>query len=235
MSLGCERRLDDTVPFGQLGDGESVEVRTKMGSRVTSGQVLSVLPFGVIIRESTGVTSFRKGDLYLFASLESEPPVVATNQLNDGSLDSRVQAKLNAMGEAGDVTPGKTGAKPIDPNASDDEYKDKDGEKDKKGDEPEKKDEKPKEKDDKDKKAVADPDSSIDTEKLPDDIKKAIITTAEMDDAELNGVLSDISDAALKALKRNGIAESELFGLVQKISDSSYQVLTGKKPPKKGD
>jgi len=143
-----------------------------------------------------------------------------------------VREKLSSMGEAGDPTPSNTGAKPIDKNATDDEYKDKDGEKAK--DSGDKKDDKKPEKDDeKDDDAVADPDSSIDTENLPDDIKQAIVSAKDMDEGQLNSVLSDISDAALKALKRSGVADGELFGLVQKISDSSFEVLTGKKPGKK--
>jgi len=147
-----------------------------------------------------------------------------------------VQKKLIDMGEAGDPTPGETGAKPLDPKATDDDYKDKDGEKGKKGgDSGDKKDdEKPGKKDDEKKKdAVADPDSAIDTDQLPDDIKQAIISTKDMDEGQLNGVISECSDAALKALKRTGIAETEVFGLVQKISDALFEVLTGKKPTKK--
>jgi len=236
MSLEYEKRLDDTIPHGKFGDEEAVEVRTKMGSVVTTGRVMSVMPFGLIVRDTIGETKFFAEGLYLFASLERDPPTVVKDQLHDVSLDARVQRKLSTMGEAGDPTPSETGGKPIDPKAKDDEYKDKDGEKDKKGDDSDKKkkDEKPEKKDDKKKKdAVADPESAIDTEKLPDDIKQAIISTNEMDEGQLNGVLSDISDAALKALKRTGIAEGEIFGLIQKINDASFEVLTGKKPQKK--
>jgi len=234
--LEHEKRLDDVVPAGKFGDGEAVEIRTKMGTAVSRGNVMSVTPFGLIVRESTGDTKFYKDSLYLFASLETELPTVVKDQLHDASLDARVRAKLASMAEAGDPTPDDTGAKPIDPNAKDADYKDKDGEKDKDGGE-EKDDEekKPEKKDDGKKKAVADPESSIDTDKLPDDIKRAIISTHEMDEGQLNNVLSDISDAALKALKRTGISEAEIFEIVQKINDASFEVLTGKKPggPKK--
>lgn len=233
--LEYEKRLDNTIPSGHFHDGADVEVRTKMGSVVSAGQVMSVMPWGLIVRESTGATTFYAENLYLFASLNEDPPTVVQNQLLDMSLDARVQEKLVAMGEAGDPTPSDTGAKPIDPDATDDEYKDKDGEKNKGGDSDDKKDDK--DPDDKDKKkkkdAVVDPESAIDTDKLPDDIKGAIISTKDMDEGQLNGVLSDISDAALKALKRTGVSESEIFELVQKISDSSFEVLTGKKMAKK--
>jgi hypothetical protein len=225
LMLEHEKRLDDVVPAGKFGDGEAVEIRTKMGTTVSRGNVLSVTPFGLIVRESTGDTKFYKDTLYLFASLETEPPTVVKDQLHDASLDARVQAKLASMSEAGDPTPDDTGAKPIDPNATDADYKDKDGDdKDDEEKKPEKKD------DDKKKKAVADPESSIDTDKLPDDIKAAIISTHEMDEGQLNNVLRDISDAALKSLKRTGISESEIFGIIQKINDASFEVLTGKKP-----
>jgi len=226
--LEHENRLDNTIPAGKFGDEEGVEVRTKMGSVITTGHVMSVMPFGLIVRESTGDTKFYAENLYLFASLEGPPPTVVKDQLNDMSLDSRVQKKLIDMGEAGDPTPGETGAKPLDPKATDDDYKDKDGEKGKKGgDSGDKKD------DEKKKDAVADPDSAIDTDQLPDDIKQAIISTKDMDEGQLNGVIRECSDAALKALKRTGIAETEVFGLVQKISDALFEVLTGKKPTKK--
>ena len=230
-------RLDDAVPAGKFGDGEAVEVQTKMGGMVACGSVFSVTPFGLIVRESTGDTKFYKDDLYLFRSLETDPPMVVKDQLHDASLDSRVQAKLATMKEAGDPTPSDTGAKPIDPDATSDEYKDKDGRDATKGDrEDDKEDEKKVAKKDKEKKgkddAVVDPDSSVDTNNLPDDIQQAIVTKDEMDESQLNNVLSDISDAALKALKRTGLAETQLFGLVQEISDASFQVLTGKKMKK---
>lgn len=229
--LEHEKRLDNTVPAGQFGDGEGVEIKTRMGSTVTRGHVLSVTPFGLVIRETSGETKFYKDGLYLFASLEREPPTVVKDQLHDMSVDQKVKHKLAAMGEAGDPVPDQTGAKPMDPDANDDDYKGKDTEKDKDDNEPGKK--KDDEKDGKKKDAVADPDSSIEVEKLPDDIKQGIISANDMDEAQLNGVLSEISDAALKALKRTGIAETQIFGLVQKINDVTFKVLTGKAPGKK--
>lgn len=233
MGLEHESRLDDTIPAGKFGDGEAVEIRTKMGSVISRGNVFSVTPFGLIVRESTGDTKFYKDDLYLFASLEQEPPTVVKDQLHDRSLDARVQAKLDSMGEAGDPTPSDTGAKPIDPDAADADYKDKDGEK-AKGDDGKKGVEKDAKKKDDKKKGVADPDSSIETDQLPDDIQQAIISTKDMDESQLNGVLSDISDAALKSLKRTGVSETELFSLVQSINDAAFKVLTGKTPKKSG-
>jgi|GEM_PF-2689985 len=236
MGLDHERRLDDTIPAGKFGDGEAVEIRTKMGVAHARGTVFSVTPFGLIVRESTGDTKFYKSDLYLFASLEVDPPTVVQDQLHDTSLDARVQQKLIAMGEAGDPTPADTGAKPLDPNASDADYKDKDGEKDKDGGDDDKDKDDPEKKKDDDKgkkKAVADPESSIETDNLPDDIKKAIISTKDMDETQLNGVLSDISDVTLKGLKRNGVSEREVFSIVQKINDAAFEVLTGKKPSEK--
>jgi hypothetical protein len=230
--LEHERRLDNTIPHGQFGDGEGVEVKTKMGSTKTQGIVMSVLPSGLIIRESTGETKFYNEGIYLFTSLEREPPVVVQNQLHDMSVDQKVRQKLIAMGEAGDPTPDNTGARPLDPDAKDDEYGDKGDDKSTKDDYGDK--EKDDSKGDKKKSdAVADPDSSIDVEKLPDDIQHAIITTDEMDESQLNGVLSDISNATLKALKRTGIDERQIFGLVQKINDASYAVLTGEKSNRK--
>lgn len=230
--IGYGKRLDDVIPAGKFGDGEDVEVRTRMGNIISQGVVQSVTPFGLVVKENTGSIRFFSERVYLFASLVDEPPTIVANQLNDMSLDSRIEAKLRGIDEAGDPTPAETGAKPIDPNAKDDEYTDKDGKKDvdtKTKDDEKEKEEKPEKKDG----AVADPSSSIDTDNLPDDVKQSIVKTQDMDESQLNGVLSDISGAAMKALKRTSVSETELYGIVQKINDASYKVLTGKAPPKR--
>jgi len=231
--LEHERRLDNMVPFNAFVDGEEIEVSTKMGASVTKGHVMSVVPTGIIVRESNGGTRFCSEQLYLFSSLDEKMSVEIDNQLNDtaddNSLDARIKNKLAAMSEAGDPSSSNTGAEPIDKNASDAEYKDKDGEDSKKS-KPAKKE--PKEEPKKEpKKEVADPDSSIDVDNLPDDIKTAIITTDEMDASQLNGVIGEISDVALKALKRVGIRETSIFDIMKKINDSVYEILTGEKSP----
>jgi len=210
-----ENRLDDTISFSQFVDGEGVEIRTKMGNVLASGYVMSVVPNGLIVRESSGDTKFYSNMFHLFASLEKKYSVTDENQLHDMSLDDRVNRKLKSMKEGDDVdTDDKTGAKPLDPNYV------------------------PKNKEDtvKDakKNSMIDPDSSVDVSKLPSDIKSKILTTDKIDEFQVNSVLGDITNAALKALKRNGVSEIEIFGLVQKIGDASYEILVGEKPNKEG-
>lgn len=226
MALVHESRLDNTVDSGNLGIGEKVEVRTLMGGYVTIGEVKGATPFGVIIREDNrAIDTFYPSNVHLFVVVEQEVEVKAANMLTDMSPDARVKDKLRSMGEAGnEQVGGGASAEPVD--KGDDKDKGGDNKKDdKKGDEPE--EEAPE--DD----HVASPESSIDVEELPGDIQKAIISSEKMDEGELNSVLGEISDAAMKGLKRASIKETEIFGLVQKIQASVYRILTGKPLPPK--
>ena len=230
MGLLHEKRLDNAVNPGALGVGERVEIRTLMGNPVVFGEVRGATPFGVIVRESEGKPeAFYSSTMYLFAVVEQDVEVQVTNMLTDMSPDARVHAKLVAMGEAGEDDKAKAGssAVPIDKDDKDDK-----DDKKKKEDEPEEE-----EVVDDEEGPPANPESSIDVKELPADIQKAIISSEKMDEGELNSVLGEISDAAMKGLKRASVKETEIFGLVQKIQASVYRILTGKplppKPPPK--
>lgn len=214
MKLDHERRLDNAVYGGNLGRGEIVEVKTKMGSEVFKGSVETVTPAGVIIRESNGGDKFFPMDLYLFVPVEPVAKERVSNTLECMSLDDRVQAKLNSMGEAGDPSPEVTGAKKMIPDSEDDEDDDAD--------------EKDDDKDDK-KKKKKDPDGSdseVDVDDLPNDIKGAISSASGMDETKLNAVLGGISDAAMKGLKRSNVDETEIFDIVHKIQDAVHKILS---------
>lgn len=248
MSLMHENRLDNTVNGGDLGYGEEIEVKTKMGKHVVKGTVQSVTPFGVIIKEEGSEQErFYKTDFYLFTPMTKEPETKVANVLIDMSLDARVEAKLKSMGEAGDPSPESSGAAKIEPGADEKGERDKEKGKEEKPEKPEQDDadagkkddekkdkepEKKKEKKDDDKPPAADTGSAVNVDDLPDDIRDAIVSSKEMDEGQLNSVLGEISDAAMKGLKRSNVKETEIFGLVQQIQDATYEVLTGKKKGK---
>lgn len=219
-----EERLDNTIASGRIGLHEVVEVRTKMGEHVTYGEVISATPWGIVVRNENKSANFYPDRLYLFAVIEPEVEEVAATLLTDKSPDSRVEAKLAQMEQSGATQPGskgKTSGSTIIPDDEDEEDGQEDGEVKKEKDEP-KDDEKP---------PVAKTTSAIDPEKLPADIKKAILSSKQMDSEQLNSVLGEVSDAAMKALKRTGIRETEIFSLIHKIQLQVYRVLTGEPAP----
>jgi len=225
MTLGLrhEGRLDGAVDVGQFCDGEYVEIRTMMGTTVSEGTVLSTTPFGLIVRNSAGETRFFKEDLYLFTSPRVPSSVVVSNELMDQSIDARVQRRLAAMGEAGDDKSKDSAAKQMEPSD-----KEGDGEGDKEG--KEKDDSKGEKKGKKEVEAPKDDEAAVDVDNLPPDIKNAISSTNELDDSKVNSVMGEISSAAVKAMKRVDIDETEIFGKVEKIQDAVYKILTGKSP-----
>jgi len=239
MALRHESRLDSAVDAGHFCDGESVEVRTMMGSPVGEGVVLSTTPFGLIVRESSGDTKFYKRDLYLFVSPVVNPSMVVSNELNDQSIDARVRRRLATMGEAGDVPDKKSSAKELETDKEGAKKGGKKGGK-KPEDDSEKSDEKDGEDADEkvdkkgDKRGSGD-DSSVDVSQLPDDIKGAVSTTNELDDSKVNSIMGEISSAAVKAMKRNDIDETEIFGKVEDIQKAVYKILTGKESSKQSD
>jgi len=211
-----ESRLDNTIDAGLIGIGETVEVRNKMGVHVAVGEVVAVTPMGLSIREN----GFFDRDLYLFSVLEPEQLEVVGYSLLS-SPDDRVAKRLTELGEE----------VPINEADKMDNYVNKDnGNKDDDEDEEEEDDdEKDKEKGKKsngDREPLAKPESSVDVDSLPEDIKKSIISIVQMNEDQLNGVLSEIGDATVKALKRVNIKEPEIYSVVGKIQDSAEKILT---------
>jgi hypothetical protein len=224
-----EDRLDGAVEPGRLGPGELVDVRTKMGRSLSYGEVMSTTPMGVVVREENGQDKFFSEGYHLFFVVTPDLESMAANLLSDSSPDARVRAKLDAMAEAGDPQPGGGGhAKALDqpgePNGDDEAPGE--GDDDNGDDKPPEKPPEPT-----GDKPLAKPESAVDVNALPKDIKDAVISTNQMDKEQLNSVLAEVSDAAMKGLKRVGVAETEIFGTVQKIQNSAYRVLTGHPPP----
>jgi hypothetical protein len=210
-----ESRLDNTIDAGLIGIGETVDVKNKMGVHVAVGEVVAVTPMGLSIREN----GFFDRDLYLFSVLEPEQlEVVGYSLLN--SPDDRVAKRLAELGEE----------VPINEADKMDNYINKDnGNKDDEDDEKDNNKEKDKEKRKKsndDMEPLAKPESSVDVDSLPEDIRKSIISIVQMNEDQLNGVLSEIGDATVKALKRVNIKEPEIYSVVGKIQDSAEKILT---------
>jgi hypothetical protein len=185
--------------------------------------VISHSSVGIVVE---GCVFFDK-DLYLFAQKSEEGRVE--------SLDERVSRKLISLGEGNLVfeveklddkedNSGKDGGKGggvSDQDDGDEKRLVRDVEKDKKktDDEPE---------------PIAKPGSSVDVDSLPDDIKKAVVSTETMDEDQLNSVLSEIGDSVVKSLKRANVKDTELYTVTGKIQSSVYNILTGKRPKEVG-
>ena len=92
MRAAHERRVDGAVPYGSLGIGEMVEVRTRMGELVGSGDVYAATPFGVTLREGGTEHRFYHGDYFLFLPIPQVLPEEPTNLLADAHPDARVRA-----------------------------------------------------------------------------------------------------------------------------------------------
>jgi hypothetical protein len=230
MALFHEKRLDNTLDVGDIGVGETVEVRTLMGIPKVCGEVTGSTPLGLIVKEEGGHSTFYQEGLHLFAVIEPDVVTRIGNVLTDMDPDQRVEMKLRSIGEKDDDLTGG-GAKKLDKGFErgddDDSDKDKDDDKDDKDDDDKKEKEKPKKK-----KEPEASDSVVDPDALPDDIQKAIISTEQMDEAQLNGVLGEISESVVKSLKRAGVKETEIFSTAQKIQDAVHKILTGKKQGK---
>jgi len=217
MGTLYEDRLDGAVDAGAIGIHEKVDIRTKMGVPVATGEVIGNNPFGIILREH----GFFDRDLYLFVPLTDRPGIRPLNIVNS-SPDERVMEGLRRRGESVPIYE----AEKLD---------DKDGEVE---DGDKKDDDKKSLKVDKDKKKkdvpeaepIAKPESSVDVDELPDDIKKAVISTTQMTEDQLNGVLGEIGDITVKSLKRANVKDTEVYGVASRVQNSIYRILTGKPP-----
>ena len=203
------RRLDGAVPAGSLGIGEVVEVRTRMGHLVARGDVCAMTPFGVTLREDGTTHKFYVADYFLFFPEAQELPEVAANMITDAHPDARVKARLGQVSEQGTAPPTK-GAQSVDDEDDEDEEP-ADSEADAAADQ-----------------SVTDNASSVDMDKLPADIKKAVMVVQKLDNDQLNYILAQTGQALMSALRRNNVNEAELHGLVQKAQNAVYRILTGK-------
>lgn len=215
-----EGRIDSAVPAGQIGLSETVSIATKMGADIARGVVKGASPEGLLVVLNDGereVEQFFSEQFYMFipeGGERPEPPLAeppSKRDLTDLGPDERVRYKLG-ISEQDDEDEEPKGGEEEDDDFGDDEGDD--GSKDK---------EKGKQKE---KERKGPPDSKIDTSKLPDDIKNAVISSKEMDPEDVNVLLSEVGDTAAKSLKRAGVSETEVFGLSQKIANAVYAVLT---------
>lgn len=218
MNVLHESRLDNTVDAGSIGIGERVEIRTRMGNQIAVGEVVASTPMGIALDSG----SFYQRDLYLFVPVNEEQPVVVKNMLTDGP-DARVALKMQkmGMGEA-DKLDGKLGDEIEKSSIDRFAVKDDDDEATNSDELKKNPEEKPK--------PLAAPQSSIDVNSLPEDIKKAVVSTTQMDADQLNGVLSEIGDASIKAMKRVNVKENEIYSTVSRIQNAVHRILTGNPP-----
>lgn len=71
-------------------------------------------------------------------------------------------------------------------------------------------------------------DGDIDIDKLPERIKSSIVTVGDLSNEEINIVLGEIGEVAMRVLKRIGIREKELYGLLDRIQANIAQELEKK-------
>jgi len=216
-----ESRLDNVVDAGSIGIGERVDVRTKMGIHVTTGEVIASNPFGLVLREG----GFFDRELYLFAPLEETPKIQVMNGLQS-DIDGRVAEKLRNMGEAERLVFEVEKLDSKDDNVDDKKDDKKDSEDDIEDDaDADKVDTKKDEK-----QPLAKPESSVDVEKLPEDIKKSVVSTTQMNADQLNSVLSEIGDSTVKALKSANVKDTEIYSTAAKVQNAVHRILTGAPP-----
>lgn len=201
-----EGRLDGAVDFGAIGIGEMIDVVTLMGSPVATGEVVATSPFGLSLNNG----AFYRGDLHLFVPLVETPTIVAADAILSGP-DDRVASKLKSLGEAVPMFE----AEKLD-NRDEDEKEDDESEN-------------PVEKI-----PLANPDSSVDVDKLPGEIRKAVVATTQMDSEQLNSVMSEIGDSVVKALKRVNVKDTEVYVAAARIQRAIYRILAGKSLKKAG-
>lgn len=237
----AEERLDLAVEATRLGPGEAVIVITKMGKEVARGTVQEGTPNGsirVMVSDQgdSGVQQSRYYNpaLYSFIPQEAETedeggsePMLGDDPqeppLTELPLDDRVEVKFKSMGislveqPAGagtDQTLGGNGKPPMTKAA---------GQVDKGQGPPKSKDKAPDPRVD-----PSEPAASVNIDALPPDLKKKIIGVKGLDESQRDKVLSEISDAALRALREVGVKNNEIFKTITKIQDAVIPVLEQK-------
>lgn len=71
-----------------------------------------------------------------------------------------------------------------------------------------------------------DPASSVDVDALPTQLKKKIIGIGSLDEEQINRIMSEVGEAALRSMKSVGVKETEVFHKVAEIQDSIRSVLS---------
>lgn len=220
MGVLLEDQLDHSVDHGNIGLGETVDIRTRMGKPVAIGEVSASTPFGLSLRQG----GYYSRDMYIFIPVEEEVPQSEAVNMVCNSPDDRVMSKMRSIGQFApvyemDKLPDDDDRDDVSGKGEKDDSDSKDDDDD--DDDDNKENKKKKKSDDK----IADSDASINVDDLPDDIKNAITSTSQMDDEALNRILSDIGDSAVKSLKRSKVDETELYEVAAKIQKAVRNIL----------
>ncbi len=209
-------RVDNCVMAGDLGVGEDVIVRTLMGEEVYRGAVIASNPAGVSVQESGGSSAkFFNSDLHVFTVNEPPQLEVFVGKLDSMTPDQRVAYKLGKM-----MSESKSGAEEKEEKEESDEDEGEGDEKDKKARK------KPDTKKDNGDDVDMAQDKEVKIDKLPEEIKNAIIDVDELEGERLNGVIGDIGDASMKALRRAGVAEDGIYDIVSKIQKAIISIVS---------
>lgn len=179
--------------------GEKVNVFTRMGRPVNSGEVLVVTEQGISLKKDNGDSGFYNTKFYLFI------PHDDSDELN---IRSGLTKKLDEQGKEN-----KKDEKDEKDNEDEDEEK-----KDKEVEEP-KKEPKEEPKDDDSEEGELDPD------KLPDDIKDKVVKVDELDPEAVNKVRVAISDALLDSLRGVDVKEEDIYGIIDEVQGILDKVL----------
>jgi len=227
----AEERLDLAVESTRLGPGEQVIIVTKMGHEIGRGTVQDIHPHGSVYVKLSDAEGKLKEDrifdptFYSFVPMEDEKPKETVDPEQDPGLDvdtdppeqsleelpfderAKVKIqKLNISLEAnGDEANGEKDAGGNGKAAASDAGSD-----DVRGD-------------------TRQPETKVDVDALPETIKKKIVGVKGLDEAQRDRVLSEISDAALRALKNVGVKDIEIYKTVSRIQEAVSPVLQQKK------
>jgi len=66
----------------------------------------------------------------------------------------------------------------------------------------------------------------VDVDKLPPSVKKKIVGSNQLSEEHLQSVLSEIGDAAMRSLRRVGVREDEVYGMVSSVQKAALKVLS---------
>jgi len=197
--------------------GDVVKISTLMGHEVAKGVAIWQNDIGVFV-ENIGFYRHDLYDIILLSSIDESSELEFTDDLL--TFNERVARKLQDLGEA---------------NAIDDDDQKVNTKTDKKSSKKQVDDNQKQSVNDKDTGVEGLPDvNSIDPESLPLDIQKSVVASKDLTDEQLNSVLSDIGDVAVKALQRVNVKDTEVYKLVAKIQDAVHNTLKKEKTSSKG-
>ena len=211
MSFLFEDTLEASFHPDEVTPGQDVRVVTKMGRTIFEGRYMSIFGGHFAVRGGGEQRTFRC-DLHELVIVPAGVPERVEPTLREvddpsGTTDSAGDK------DASKATPEQIQAGP--PSGSP-------GGKPPKKSKAKEREDSPKDKQDKSAKA------GIDTSKLPPSVASKIVGVKNLEPEQLNRVLSEMGEAALRALKKAGVKETEVYGLVHRLQAASKEVLTKK-------